>query len=58
MTDGTNKQTSGCVAFRQDDSNLIDLAEALEYLEWLEFQSILWGYDSNTSNNPNQNRIN
>ena len=45
--------TSGYDAFRQDDSPWIGLAEALELLEWLEYQRTLWGYDS-----PNQDYIN
>lgn len=49
-TDGIKKKMSGCIEFRQDDSMWIDLDEALEYLEWLEFQRILWGYDSIPSN--------
>ena len=49
-TDGIKKKTSGFIEFRQDDSTWIDLDEALEYLEWLEFQRILWGYDSIPSN--------
>ena len=49
-TDGIKKKMSGCIEFRQDDSTWIDLDEALEYLEWLEFQRILWGYDSIPSN--------
>ena len=47
------KMMSGCGAFRQDDNTWIGLAEALELLEWLEFQSILWGYG-----NTNQDYIN
>jgi len=46
------------MAFQQDDSTLLGLAEALAYLEWLEFQRILWGYDSITSNSPNPDRMN
>ena len=49
-TDGIKNKTSGFIEFRQDDSTWIDLDEALEYLEWLEFQRILWGYDSIPSN--------
>ena len=52
-TDGTKIMTNGCSAFRQGDSTWIGLAEALELLEWLEFQRILWGYDS-----PSQDYIN
>ena len=57
-TDGINKQMSGEATFRQGGSEWMDLAEALEYLEWLEFQRILWGYDSVPSNSPNQEYIN
>jgi len=34
-TNGTNEQTSGYIAFRQDDRTWVDLADALEYLEWV-----------------------
>lgn len=34
-TNGTNEQTQGFIAFRKDDSAWVDLAEALEYLEWV-----------------------
>jgi len=57
-TDGIKKQMSGFMAFQQDDSTLLGLAEALAYLEWLEFQRILWGYDSITSNSPDPERMN
>ena len=57
-TDGTIIQISGQVSLLQGGSEWIDLAEALAYLEWLEFQRILWGYDSIPSNSPNQDRIN
>ena len=52
-TDGIKMKTSGYSAFWQGDSTWIGLAEALELLEWLEFQRILWGYDS-----TNQDYIN
>jgi len=52
-TDGIKMKTGGCSAFWQGDSTWIGLAEALELLEWLEFQRILWGYDS-----TNQDYIN
>ena len=57
-TDGIKMQMSGQVEFQQGGSEWIDLAEALAYLEWLEFQRIIWGYDSISSNSPNQDRIN
>ena len=57
-TGGTKKQINGYAAFRKDDSTWIGLAEALAYLEWLEFQGKLWGYDCISSNRPNQDRIN
>jgi len=57
-TDGIKKQMNGKASFRQGGSEWIDLAEALDYLEWLEFQRILWGYDSIPSNSPNQECIN
>lgn len=56
-TNGINELMSGCIAFQQDDTALIGLAEALEYLEWLEFQSILWGYNNTPTNSPNKERI-
>lgn len=34
-TNGTNEQTHGYIAFRQDDTTWIELAEALDYLEWV-----------------------
>jgi len=34
-TNGTKQQTHGYIAFRQDDSAWVELAEALEYLEWV-----------------------
>ena len=52
-TDGIKNMTSGYGAFRQGGNTWIGLAEALELLEWLEFQSILWGYGS-----TNQDYIN
>lgn len=58
MTDGINKQMSGCKEFQQDDSTWLGLTEALAYLEWLEFQEILWGYGSMPSNSPNRDRLN
>lgn len=56
--DGIKKQISGCVNFKQDDSPWIGLAEALEYLEWLEYQSMLWGYDRVPTNSPRRDRLN
>ena len=34
-TNGVKEQTHGYIAFRQDDSAWVELAEALEYLEWV-----------------------
>jgi hypothetical protein len=57
-TDGIKKQIIGETTFRQSGNEWIDLAEALEYLEWLEFQRILWAYDCVPSNSPDQEYIN
>ena len=43
-TNGKKKATSGNYAFRQGENTWMGLVEALELLEWLEFQSSLWGY--------------
>lgn len=56
-TGGTKNKMSGYIANQQGDSTLIELAEALELLEWLEVQRILWGYGSTPSNSPNLDRI-
>jgi hypothetical protein len=34
-TNGINEQTHGYIAFRQDDATWVELAEALDYLEWV-----------------------
>jgi len=48
-TNGTNEQTHGHVAFRQDDRTWIDLAEALDYLE-LALSGIIANISAEKSN--------